>query len=152
MPILKTNRRLALVIAGAVTVLTALGATLAASASATPSPMLKSVSATFVSQAGIQLRAPTGSAAVIQHAAQQTALQEFPGSTVRETVLTNFSDTHHVPAISTLAWAVSLTVPSDFPAPSGPAPARSHMKPSYLVVFINATTGTFIEAISGGKV
>jgi hypothetical protein len=76
----------------------------------------------------------------------------MPGSTVRETVLADFSDTHRVPAISTLAWAVSLTPPPGFRVPSaGPPPGHPGMKPSYLVVFIDAKTGAFIQAAAGGQ-
>ena len=76
----------------------------------------------------------------------------MPGSTVRETVLADFSDTHHVPAISMLAWAISLTDASGFrPHSAGPARGRVVVKPSYLVVFIDAGTGEFIIATKGGR-
>jgi hypothetical protein len=118
-----------------------------------PTPLLNSVSAATLAEAGIQLRAPTTSAVISQAAAQQTALQAFPGtSTVRETVLADFSDTDHVPAINALAWAISLTVPSGYkPASAGPPPGHPGMRVSYLVVFIDATTGKFIMATSGGQ-
>jgi hypothetical protein len=138
----------------AVVVITALGATLANCGQLRPSkPVLNSVSASTLAEAGIQLRAPSGSAAIRQATAQQTALQAFPGtSTVRETVLADLSNTHHVPAINTLVWAVSLTVPSGFcPASAGPPPGNRGMRVSYLVVFIDAATGEFIMATSGGQ-
>lgn len=116
-------------------------------------PALNSVSAATLAEAGIQLRAPTTSAVISQAAAQQTALLAFPGtSTVRETVLADLSDTHHVPAINALVWAVSLTVPSGYrPASAGPPPGHPGMKVSYLVVFIDAMTGKFVMATSGGQ-
>src|SRR5215470_2697 len=117
----------------------------------TPPSMLKSVSAAFLANVGIELKTPTSSAKVSEDAAQQAAVRQIPGSAVRETVLADFSNTHRVPAISTLAWVVSLTVPSGFRMSSGPFPGRSHQKPSYLVVFIDARTGDFIQATSGGR-
>jgi len=110
--------------------------------------MLNSVSATALARAGIRLQAPTKPATVSQDAAQRAALQAMPGSTIRETVLADFSDTHHVPAISTLAWAISLTDASGF---RGPAGGRAVVKPSHLVVFIDAGTGEFIMATKGGR-
>jgi hypothetical protein len=153
MPVLRMNRRLTLVTAGAVTALTVLGATLAAAATATPPPpVLSSVSATALAQAGIQLQTPTSSALISQAAAQQTALQAFPGSTLREIALADFSDTNHAPALNALAWAVSLTPPPGSGPPSvGPPPGHKGMRLAYLVVFIDASTGTFIEATSGGQ-
>ena len=112
--------------------------------------MLSSVSSATLAAAGIRLQPPTGSAVVSQEAAQQIAVLSIPGSAIREAVLADFSDTHHVPAINTLAWAVSLTVP--FGAPSaGPPPGHRPMKFSYRVVFIDAKTGAFIEAAGGGR-
>jgi len=59
---------------------------------------------------------------VSQDAAQQAALRAMPGSAIRETVLADFSDTHHVPAIHALAWVISLADASGFrPHPAGPA-------------------------------
>jgi hypothetical protein len=151
MLIVRMNRRLALVTAGAVTALAVAGATLAAAATTNPTPVLNSASATDLAQAGIQLKGPTSSAAVSQAVAQQTALQEFPGSTVREAVLANFSNTHHVPEINTLAWAISLTSPSGIdPASVGPPPGHPGLKLSYLVVFIDAATGEFIQSTAKG--
>lgn len=151
MPNLKINRRLALVTVGAVTVLAAFGATFAAAATPSPGPTLSSASGADLMQDGIQLQNPTSTATVSQAAAQQTALQAFLGSSVRDTALANFSDTHHVPAINALAWAVSLTFPSGInPTSEGPPPGHPGLKLSYLVVFIDATTGAFIEATSKG--
>ncbi len=124
------------------------------SAAMTPTPMLKTVSATALAQAGIRLQPPTSSAVVSQAAAQQAALRASPAgpaSAVREAVLADFSDTNHVPPIHALAWAVSLTIPPGFRAPSaGPPPGDPALKaPSYLVVFIDASTGAFIEGTAG---
>ena len=111
--------------------------------------MLSSVSAAALAQAGIQLQPPTSSAAVSQEAAEQAALRSMPGRVVREAVLADFRDTHAVPAIDTLAWAVSLTVASHAVS-GGPFPGRL-MKPLYMVVFIDAMTGAFIRAAGGGR-
>lgn len=160
MPKLKISRRLALTIVCAAG-LAALGVTLTAASSPSPSPssspppMLSTVSATVLAQAGIQLQEPTSTAAISQSAAEQAALQQMPGSTVREAVLTDFSDAHAVPSISTLAWAISLTPPPGFRAPSqGPAPGPATGNPalnpaSYMVIFIDAKTGAFIEGTAG---
>jgi hypothetical protein len=111
--------------------------------------MLSSVSATVLAQAGIRLQPPTSSAAVSQEAAEQAALRSVPGRAVREAVLADFSNTHTVPPINTLAWAVSLTVPPRI-ASSGPR-GHSPTKPLYLLVFIDARTGTFIMGAGGGQ-
>ena len=118
---------------------------------ATPPPVLKTVSAAFLANVGIELKAPANSAAVSKAVAEQAALRQIPGSAVRETVLADFSNTHSVPAIKTLAWVVSLSFPSGFPGSSGPAGRRSRPKLSYMVVFIDAGTGAFIQATSGGR-
>jgi hypothetical protein len=89
---------------------------------------------------------------VSQEAVERAAVHAMPGRTVRETVLADFSDTHTVPAINTLAWAVSLTVPPGSRPPSGgPPPGHRGTEPSYLVVFIGARTGAFIMAASQGR-
>jgi hypothetical protein len=130
----------------------ALGATLTASAATTPKPMLKTVSATALAQAGIRLRPPTSSAVVSRAAAQQAALRASPAgptSAVREAVLADFSDTNHVPPIHALAWVFSLTIPPGFRAPSAGPPGNPPPKaPSYLVVFIDAGTGAFVEGLA----
>jgi hypothetical protein len=114
--------------------------------------MLSSVSSAALAHAGIRLQPPTSSAVVSQEAAERAAVRAMPGRTVRETVLADFSDIHAVPAINTLAWAVSLTVPPGSRPPSaGPFPGHRGMEPSYLVVFIDARTGVFIMATSRGR-
>ena len=114
--------------------------------------MLSSVSSAALADAGIRLQPPTSSAVMSQEAAERAAVRAMPGRTVRETMLADFSDTHTVPAISTLAWAVSLTVPPGSRPPSaGPPPGHPGMAPSYLVVFIDARTGAFIMATSQGR-
>lgn len=115
-------------------------------------PVLSSVSSAALADAGIRLQPPASSAVVSQEAAERAAVRAMPGRTVRETVLADFSDTHAVPAISTLAWAVSLTVPpGSRPSSAGPPPGHRGMEPSYLVVFIDARTGAFIMATSHGR-
>ena len=116
--------------------------------------MLKTVSATALAQAGIRLQPPASSAVVSQAAAQQAALRASPAgpaSAVREAVLADFDDMNHVPPIHALAWAVSLTIPPGFHAPSsGPPSGDRALRPaSYLVVFIDASTGAFIEGMAG---
>jgi hypothetical protein len=114
--------------------------------------MLSSVSSAALAHAGIRLQPPTSSAVVLQEAAERAAVRAMPGRTVRETVLADFSDTYAAPAINTLAWAVSLTVPPGSRRPwAGPFPGSPGMEPSYLVVFIDARTGAFIMATSRGR-
>lgn len=105
-----------------------------------------------LAQAGIRLRAPTSSAAVSKSAAQRTALLSFPGITaVRQAVLADFSDTHRVPVIDTLAWVVSFAIPPGYSVGStGPVGNPAQKTTSYLVVFIDAKTGAFIQAAAGG--
>lgn len=113
--------------------------------------MLSSVSSAALAHAGIRLQPPASSAVVSQEAAERAAVRAMPGRTVRETVLADFSDIHAVPAINTLAWAVSLTVPPGSRPWAGPFPGSPGMEPSYLVVFIDARTGAFIMATSRGR-
>ena len=110
--------------------------------------MLSSVSSTSLADMGIRLQPPTSSAVVSRKAAEQAALQSMPGRVVREAVLADFSDSHAVPAIDTLAWAVALTVPLQ--ARAGPRPGHP-VKPLFMVVFIDAMTGAFIMAAGGGQ-
>jgi len=116
--------------------------------------MLSSVSSAALAHTGIRLEPPTSSAVVSQEEAEQAAVRSRPEMIVCETVLADFSDTHAVPAIDTLAWAVSMTVPSGFPmASAGPFPGHPGMRAelSYLVVVIDARTGAFIMATGGGQ-
>ena len=116
-----------------------------------PAPALKDVSLATLAQAGVHLQAPTSAAKVSSDAAAKISMQAFPGSTVGEAVLADFSDTNRVPAIHALAWVVSLRTPTGFHAPSyGPPPGDQTLNaPSYLVVVIDATTGAFIEGTAG---
>jgi hypothetical protein len=114
--------------------------------------MLGSVSSAALAHAGIWLQPPTSSAVVSQEAAERAAVRAASGRTVRETVLADFSNAHAVPVINALAWAVSMTVPpGSAMASAGPFPGRPEVEMSYLVVFIDARTGAFIMATSGGR-
>jgi hypothetical protein len=114
--------------------------------------MLDPVTAAALAWAGIQLQTPADPAVISQDAAQRAALAAMPASAVRETALADFTDTHRVPAVSTLARAVSLTVPSGtHPASARPRPGNRRPGPSFLVVFIDARTGAFIQATSRGR-
>lgn len=126
---------------------TATGA--AATRTAAP-PTLAGVSPAELARAGIRLQAPTGRATVSKSAAQRAALRSFPGITaVRNAVLADFANTHRVPPAHALAWAFSLAIPPGYrAAPNGGAPTdNGTAKISYLVVFINAKTGAFIQAM-----
>jgi hypothetical protein len=112
--------------------------------------MLSSVSTAALAQHGIRLQPPTSPAVVSQEAAEQAAVRSMSGRAVSEVVLADFTNTHAVPPISTLAWAVSLTVPPRAVS-GGPFPGHPPMKPLYMVVFIDARTGTFIMAAGGGQ-
>lgn len=114
-------------------------------------PSLASVGAATLQREGITLGAPTGAAVVSQASVEQQALQHFPGSSVTQTVLAEFSDTHHSPAIQALAWAVSLSPPPGFRAPSngGPWNTQGAASVSYLVLVFDARTGAFVEGTTG---
>lgn len=113
-------------------------------------PSLEAVSSSALAQEGIQLQPPTSTAAVTQAAAENAAVAALPGSTVRQSVLAEFTDSNHVPVISALAWAVSLSPPTGFDGPSvGPAGGGPGTAAGYVVVFINAQTGTMLEGIAG---
>ncbi len=114
--------------------------------------MLSSVSSTALARTGIRLQPPTSSAVVSREAAERAAVQAVPGRTIQETVLADFSNTHAVPPINTLVWAISLTVPPGSRMTSaGPPPGHPEIERTYQVVFIDARTGTFIMATSGGR-
>lgn len=114
--------------------------------------MLNSVTSTALASSGIRLQPPTSTAVVSQEAAERAAVRAMPGRTVHETVLADFSNTHAVPPINTLAWAISLTVPPGSRMTSaGPPPGHPEIERTYLVVFIDARTGAFIMASSGGR-
>ena len=110
--------------------------------------MLSSVKSTSLADMGIRLQPPTSSALMSREAAEQAAMRSMPGRAVREAVLANFTDSHAVPAIDTLAWVVALTVPSQ--ALGGPPPGHP-VEPLFMVVFIDARTGAFIMAAGGGQ-
>lgn len=115
-------------------------------------PALASVDAATLQREGITLGTPTGAAVASQASVEQQALQQFPGSSVNQTVLAEFSDMHHVPAIQTLAWVVSLSPPPGFHAPSNGgfrSGTQSISSASYLVLVFDAGTGAFVEGTTG---
>lgn len=125
-------------------------ATGAAATRTAASPTLAGVSPAELAQSGIRLQAPTGRATVSKSAAQRTALRTFPGITaVRNAVLADFANTHRVPPVHALSWAFSLAIPPGYrvAANGGAPPGNRTAKLSYLVVFINAKTGAFIQAM-----
>lgn len=124
------------------------------------SPQLSTVTAKQLAEAGITLGVPaqaTGAGAIISPSqARNDAVSAYPGATVRETVEAELNDVHIRPAVHTIAYAVSIVPPGGIRAPSaGPADASGRSGPSnvvagsYLIVFVNAHTGSFIEALSG---
>jgi hypothetical protein len=118
--------------------------------SAPPAPTLLAVSATELAGFGIDLEAPSASSPVGSDSAAATAVKSFPGASVSQVVLASFSDTNRVPAVHNLAWVVVLVPGPGFRGPSGPASKLSQtILPTYIVVFVDANTGAFIEAISG---
>lgn len=117
----------------------------------TPGPTLNSVSSAALAQEGIVLDTATQTATVTQANAQVDALAQFPGGTVSQALLVDFTDTHVVPSIDDqLAWAVSLNMGSSFRGPSyGPVGAAAPAPVSFFVLFIDAQTGALIEGTSG---
>ncbi len=124
-------------------------ATVSASSSSVPEPILSAVSAADLASFGIDLQAPSASSQVAPDSAAATAVKSFPGSSVSQVVLASFSDNSRVPAIHRLAWVVTLVPGAGFRGPAGTAGAATNSAPSYIVVFLDASTGAFIEAISG---
>lgn len=125
------------------------------------SPELSTVTSKQLAEAGITLGSPAqakGAGAIITPSqARDDAVRAYPGATVREAVEAELNDDHTHPAVHTLAYAVSIVPPGGIRAPSaGPAGASGHgpgsssvVAGSYLIVFVDAHTGSFIEALSG---
>lgn len=97
---------------------------------------------------GVTLGMPatTAQPAISQAVAEQAAMAHFPGAKVRETVLTQVTMTAHVPPIQCLCYAVSLT-PGNLVGSEGP-PGSPHMPATYLVAFMDASTGAFTFGIN----
>jgi hypothetical protein len=114
-------------------------------------PSLASIDAATLQQEGITLGTPTGAAVVSQASVEQQAQRRFPGSSVNQTVLAEFNDTHHSPAIQALAWVVSLSPPPGFRGPSngGRSSTQGVANASYLVLVFDAGTGAFVEGTTG---
>lgn len=74
----------------------------------------------------------------------------FPQSSVVQAVLADMSNTHRSPAVRGLYWIVSMN-PSGIPdVLSGPgAVSQNSPQASFLVVFVDAATGTVLEAMAG---
>jgi hypothetical protein len=134
------------------------GTTLATSAgppmSAGPLPLpIKSATEASLAIQGVSLHAPAVAAAaatVKQASAVSNALNQFHGSTLREVVLADVTDTNTQPNIHCTCWVVSL-----FPSPamdsgSGGPPGSVRSPTSYLIVFYDSTSGAFVEGIQSG--
>lgn len=110
-------------------------------------PSLGAVSAQTLAAGGITLSNPVASAAVSKDAAIQAAQAQFAGAQVREAVLAQVRDDHQVPVVDKLCWAVSLVPPAGTGS-AGPAGSAS-LPASYLVVFVDAQTGSFVFGTAG---
>lgn len=116
-------------------------------AGSTSGPTLTAVSAQTLASGGITLSTPTTTAAVSQSAAIQAAQTQFPGAQVHQAVLAQVQDSHQVPALDRLCWAVSLVPPAGTES-VGP-PGSTPLPASYFVLFIDAQTGAFVFGTAG---
>jgi hypothetical protein len=113
--------------------------------------MLSSVSAATLGASGWQLTQPglLETPSISATAARSTVLQEFPGAQLRETVLAHVHNDNLVPALDRLVWVASI-VPQGGIQSSGPI-GSAPMQGTYFLVFIDAATGRFVMATSGGE-
>lgn len=129
----------------------AIAATIPLLAAGNDSVTLQTVSATRLAAEGMSLHQPDISASVTQAEAIQSAALEFPPSPqIRESVLALVQDAN-VPLIDgRTLWIVSLMPPGGFMPPStGPAPGTDVPPASYILVFIDPTTGEFVFGDAG---
>jgi hypothetical protein len=108
---------------------------------------MQTVAADQLARHGVTLGIPDANATphIGQSAAEEAAMEHFPGAKVRETILTQVTMTAHVPTIHCLCYAVSLT-PGNLVGSEGP-PGSRVMKATYLVAFMDASTGAFVFGI-----
>jgi hypothetical protein len=93
---------------------------------------------------------PVGFPAIDRAAAEATALDQFPFATIVEAALVEMVGSHDRPPIRCVCWAVSLAptpgrdfAPASGPHGMGPKPPTVF---GFMVVFIDASTGKYIEA------
>ena len=130
----------ALVVGGGLTAASAM-----ASSPAGAPLVLKTVSTQQLRSVGIILTGTTRTPTISKHTAVVTALKEFPGTKALELALgmvNQVSSAHQY-----FAWIVSAWPP---PPPVGRKSAVSggERRSSFLVIFIDASTGKFISAVS----
>ena len=112
---------------------------------------IQSANAADLATQGIILQQTTTSVAVHKTTAADMASARFPGSSVHDVVLALVTDTYSVPTLHCTCWVVSLTPPPGVgTASGGPPPGRPH-KTAYLILFLDAQTGTFVEGIQAGS-
>lgn len=115
---------------------------------------LTTVSAATLAANGITLQAPQAgtSPAVSESSAAATASNAvYANSSVREQVLASLTDTTVPGMTSRMVWAVSVMPPGGIHSVGGPAGSAQQAQ-SYMIVFVDATTGAFLYANSGNDV
>lgn len=120
----------------------------------TAGPGLATVSAATLAAEGVTLAFPTTDAAVSGAKAEAVAENSvIPNSTVREKVLANLTDTTVPGMTNRLVWVVSVMPPGGVWATGGGVPGITERQAgTYMVVFVDAMTGQFLYAASGGEV
>jgi len=112
-------------------------------------PTLASVSTQGLASHAIYLGQPASQAILGQDAAVTTALAQFPGSHVRETLLAQVTDTR-VPVINgRLCWIVSIVPSTGIVMPSAGPDGHTPIYGDYFLVFVDAKSGTYLFGAIG---
>jgi hypothetical protein len=116
---------------------------------------LSAVDHTALSEAGIVLTTPTTQPAVTPADARSAALAQYPKSAIRATTLAVATNTQLVPKTTRLCWIVSIVPPGGIQLPGGAVnpghpSSRAPLRATYFLVFIDANSGLFLYAESGG--
>ncbi len=117
-----------------------------------PSPALSSVTTRTLLADNVTLSPPLGDPTVSRTAAATVATAAFPGAAVREEVLARVRNTHLSPPLDDSCWVVSIMPAGGIWSPSAGGPGGKRMRGTYFLVFVDASTGRFIYATSGGEV
>ena len=108
---------------------------------------MNTVSASKFAEAGITLSSPSESPKVSQSQAEAIATARYPGTTVRESVLAHYSNTHRTPKVDRLCWVISL---GGVALPLLPAGGKSTpTAATFWAVAIDGNTGQYVEGFAG---
>ena len=108
-----------------------------------PGPTLSAVSPQTLADRGIVLTAPTGSPAVAEADATNTALANFPG-TATEAVLATVESPGVPMLVGCLCWVISVNPDAPIGDVAGPGESPRPATREYLLVFVDATTGEYL--------